>query len=215
MCEGLVPLCCCSATKLCPILKRPHGLQHTRFPCPSLSPGVCSSLCPWSQWCFLTISSFATLFSFCLDLSQHQGLFQWVSSSHQVAKVLENQHQSLQRIFRVDFLSDRHTGITFIGVSVHFTWITTLNEGCIAVSSGWRCRSWFSENFSSFVQKPQCRHVWWTQGSKPRWIMSDVVFSLTTTVLIPTPALPQHSWPTDDLQILAARHLILKSPTPN
>ena len=29
----------------------PHGLQHSRLPCPSLSPGVCSSLCPLSQWC--------------------------------------------------------------------------------------------------------------------------------------------------------------------
>ena len=38
--------------------------------------------------------------------SQHQGLFQWVSSSHQVAKVLEFQlqHQSFQWIFRTDFL---------------------------------------------------------------------------------------------------------------
>ena len=40
------------------------------------------------------------------SLSQHQGLFQWVSSLHQVAKVLEFQlqHQSFQRIFRTDFL---------------------------------------------------------------------------------------------------------------
>ena len=38
-------------------------------------------------------------------LSQHQGLFKWVSSSHQVAKVLEFQlqHQSFQWIFRTDF----------------------------------------------------------------------------------------------------------------
>ena len=40
------------------------------------------------------------------NLSQHQGLFKWVSSSHQVAKVLEFQlqQQSFQWIFRVDFL---------------------------------------------------------------------------------------------------------------
>ena len=40
------------------------------------------------------------------NLSQHQGLFKWVSSSHQVAKVLEFQlqHQSFQRIFRTDCL---------------------------------------------------------------------------------------------------------------
>ena len=43
-----------------------------------------------------------------LNLSQHQGLFQWVGSSHQVAKVLEFQlqHQSFQWIFRIDFLED-------------------------------------------------------------------------------------------------------------
>ena len=40
------------------------------------------------------------------NLSQHQDFFQWVSSSHQVAKVLELQlqHQSFQWIFRTDFL---------------------------------------------------------------------------------------------------------------
>ena len=37
------------------------------------------------------------------NLSQHQGLFKWVSSSYQVAKVLEFQHQSFQWIFRTDF----------------------------------------------------------------------------------------------------------------
>ena len=43
-----------------------------------------------------------------LSPSQHQGLFQWVGSWHQVAKVLEHwlQHQSFQWIFRVDFLKD-------------------------------------------------------------------------------------------------------------
>ena len=44
---------------------QPHGLQHTRFPCPSLSPRACSSSCPFSQWCYLTISSSATPFSSC------------------------------------------------------------------------------------------------------------------------------------------------------
>ena len=41
-------------------------------------------------------------------LSQHQGLFQWVCSSHQVAKVLEFQlqHQSFQWIIRTDFFKD-------------------------------------------------------------------------------------------------------------
>ena len=38
------------------------------------------------------------------NLAQHQGLFQWVSSLHQEAKVLELQHQSFQWISRTDFL---------------------------------------------------------------------------------------------------------------
>ena len=38
------------------------------------------------------------------SVSQHQGLFQRVSSSHQVIEVLELQHQFFQRIFKVDFL---------------------------------------------------------------------------------------------------------------
>ena len=37
------------------------------------------------------------------NLAQHQDLFQWISSSHQVAKVLELQHQYFQWLFRVDF----------------------------------------------------------------------------------------------------------------
>ena len=43
-----------------------------------------------------------------LSVSQHQGLFQWGSSLHQVAKVLELQlqHQSFKWIFRTDFLED-------------------------------------------------------------------------------------------------------------
>ena len=46
------------------------------------------------------------------NLSQHQGLFKWVSSSHHVAKVLEPQlqHQSLQWIFRTNFLYDGLVG---------------------------------------------------------------------------------------------------------
>ena len=36
---------------------RPHGLQHTRLPCSSLSLGICSNSCPLSRWCQPTVSS--------------------------------------------------------------------------------------------------------------------------------------------------------------
>ena len=44
-----------------------HGLQHTRLPCPSPTPGVCSNSCPLRQWCHPTISSCVIPFS-CFNL---------------------------------------------------------------------------------------------------------------------------------------------------
>ena len=46
---------------------QPPGLQHTRLPCPSPSPRVCSNSCPVSQWCHPAFSSFVAPFSFCLQ----------------------------------------------------------------------------------------------------------------------------------------------------
>ena len=83
---------CCLVTKWYPTLQ-PHGLQHTRLPCPSLSPGVCSNSCPLSRCCHPTMSSSVTPFSSCLHSSQPQSLFQWVSSLHHVGKVLQLQLQ--------------------------------------------------------------------------------------------------------------------------
>ena len=42
---------------------QPHELQHSRFPCPSQSLGVCSNSCPLSRWCHPTISSSVIPFS--------------------------------------------------------------------------------------------------------------------------------------------------------
>ena len=58
----------------------PHGLQHTRPPCPSPTPRAYSTSCPLSQWCYPTISSSVIPFFPACNLSQHQGLFRWVSS---------------------------------------------------------------------------------------------------------------------------------------
>ena len=84
----------------------PHELQHARLPCPSPVPGVHPNPCPLSRWGHPTISSSVIPFSSALNLSQHQGLFKWVNSSHQVAKLLElkPQHQSFQWTPRTDLL---------------------------------------------------------------------------------------------------------------
>ena len=85
-----------------------HELQHASFP-------VLHHLLErpqiYAHWDSDAIQPFHPLSSpspSAFNLSQHQGLFQWVGSSHQVAKVLELQlqHQSFQWIFRTDFLMD-------------------------------------------------------------------------------------------------------------
>ena len=53
----------------------PHGLQHTRAPCPSLAPGVDSNSCPLSPWCHPTISSAIVPFSSCLQSFPASGSF--------------------------------------------------------------------------------------------------------------------------------------------
>ena len=64
--------------------------------------GLCSNTCPLCQWFYLTISSSA-LPSFA-SMFPRIRVFSRVGSLHQVARVLELQHQSFQRILRIDFL---------------------------------------------------------------------------------------------------------------
>ena len=64
----------------------PHGLHHARLPCPSLTPGVYSNLCPLSWWCHPTISSSVDPFSSHLQSFPASGSFpmsQFFASGHQ------------------------------------------------------------------------------------------------------------------------------------
>ena len=106
---------------------RPRESQLARPPCPS-TPVVYSNSCPLSWWCHPTISSSSSPTPPAFNISQHQGLFQWVSSLHQVAKILELQlqHQSFQWIFRTD-ISFRTDWLIFLqskGLSSVFSNIT-------------------------------------------------------------------------------------------
>ena len=60
-----------------------NGLQHTRPPCPSPSPGACSNSCPLSWWCYPTISSSVVPFSSCLQSFPTSGSFlvSWLFAS--------------------------------------------------------------------------------------------------------------------------------------
>ena len=55
---------------------RPYGLQHTKPPCPSLTPGVHPNPCPLSWWCHPAISSSVVPFSSCLQSFPASGSFQ-------------------------------------------------------------------------------------------------------------------------------------------
>ena len=51
---------------------QPHGLQHARLPCPSLSPRICSNSCPWSGWCHQPSHTLSSPSPPAFNLSQHQ-----------------------------------------------------------------------------------------------------------------------------------------------
>ena len=71
---------------------RPHGLQHTRLPIHHQLPKLAQTHVHWVSDAIqpsYPLSSPSPVFNF----SQHQGLFQWISSSHQVAKVLKFHHR--------------------------------------------------------------------------------------------------------------------------
>ena len=119
--EGLNKACSYDATylqfhsvaQLCPTLQ-PHGLQHTRSPLPvhhqlpepTQTHVHCVDDAIQPSHPLLSPSPHA------FNLSQHQALFKWVSSLHQVAKVLEFQlqHQSFQWTPRTDLLQDGLVG---------------------------------------------------------------------------------------------------------
>ena len=78
---------------------RSHGLQHTRLPCPSPTLRACTN----SVHRVSDVIQLSHPLSFtsppAFNLSQHQGLFEWVSSSYQVAEILELQYPFFQWIF--------------------------------------------------------------------------------------------------------------------
>ena len=78
----LLPSCCCSVAKLCLALCDPTGCSTPDSPVLHYLP-VCSKSCPLSQWCYLTISSSAALFSFCLQSFSASGSFpvNWLFTS--------------------------------------------------------------------------------------------------------------------------------------
>ena len=83
-----------------------HGMQHPRLPSPSPTPRACSTHVHQVGDAIQPSDPLSSPSPLAFNFSQHQGLFQWVNSLHQVAKIweLQLQHQSFQWIFRTDLL---------------------------------------------------------------------------------------------------------------
>ena len=94
---------CCSGAKLCLTPCDPMDCSTPGFPVLHSLPEFAKTHVHWVDDAIQPSHPLSLTAPPAFNLSQHQGLFQWVSSSHQVAKVLELQlqHQSFQWIFRV------------------------------------------------------------------------------------------------------------------
>ena len=102
---GKLSVRCSLVAQSCPTLCNPMDCSTPGFPVHHELPELTQTHVRWVTDAIQPshpLSSPSPTF----NLSQHQGLFQWVSTSHQVAKVLEFQlqHQSFQWIFGTDFL---------------------------------------------------------------------------------------------------------------
>ena len=90
---------------------RPHGLQHARPPCPSLTPGVYSNPCLFSQWCHPAISSCVIPCSSCPQSFP-------VSGSFQMSPVFASGRQSIG----VSASTSEHSGL----ISFRMDWLDLL-----------------------------------------------------------------------------------------
>ena len=157
--------------------------QHTRPPCPSSTPGVYPNSCPLSRWCHPLLSPSPPA----LNLSQHQGLFKRVSSSHQVAKISAFQMSRLftssGRSFSFNISpSNEHPGL----ISFKMDWLDPLT-----VQGTLKTLLLHDSSKASILQCPaffivQHSHPYMTTGKNlalTRWTCVGKVMSLLLNML--------------------------------
>ena len=100
--------CCYPVAKLCPTLCDPMDGSTPGFPIHYQLSEFTQTHVHWVSDAIQPAHPLSSPSPPAFNLPHHQSLFQWVSSSYQVAKVLEFQlqHQPFQRIFRTDLLKD-------------------------------------------------------------------------------------------------------------
>ena len=105
---ALLSIYCCSVAQLCPTLCDSMDYSTPGFLVLHHLLELAQTHVHWVGDAIQPSHSLSSPSPPTFNLSQHQGLFQWVSSSNLVVKALEPQleHQSFQWIFRIDFLQD-------------------------------------------------------------------------------------------------------------
>ena len=153
---------------------RPHGLQHTRLPCPSPTLGAYSNSCPSSKWCHATISSSVVPFSSCLQAFLASGSFpmsQFISSGGQ--RIGASASTSVLPMNIQDWSPLGWTG-----------WISLLSKGLSSVFSNTTVQMY--QLFGAQLFLVQLLHPCMTTGKTialTRWIFVGKVMSLLFNML--------------------------------
>ena len=148
-----VNICCHTSVQFSPSVGSDslwsHGLQHSRPPCPSQHPEFTHTHVHWVGDAIQPTHPQSSPPPPAFNLSQHQGLSQWVSSSHQVAKVLEFQlqHQSFQWTLRTDLLAG---------------WISLLSKGLLSLLQHHSSKASILQHSAFFIV--QLSHPYMTTG---------------------------------------------------
>ena len=95
---------CCSVSKLCQTLWDPVDCSTPGFPVFHYLPEIAQTHVHWVSDAIQPSHPLSPLSPLALNLYQHQSLFQWAGSSHQVAKVLELYHQPCNEYLGLIFL---------------------------------------------------------------------------------------------------------------
>ena len=128
--QACIFCCCCSVAKSCPTLCDPINGSMPGFSVLHYLPEFTQTHVHWVRDAIQPSHPLLSPSPLVLNLSQHQSLFQWVGSSHQVAEVLELQHQSVQWIFRLISF-----GIDWFDLAVQGTFKSLLQQHSSKVST--------------------------------------------------------------------------------
>ena len=162
-----------------------HELQHTRIPCPSLFPGVCSSSCSLNQWCYLTISSSTATFSFCLQSSMIPA-----SGSFPMSRIFASGGQSIGASASVSVHRSKYSGL----ISFRIDWFdflavqgTLKHHSLIALIL--RCSASFLTSTHKYWKKHSFDYmnILWQRVKCPMsnliWILAPLSTSFLSAVL--------------------------------